>query len=467
MLLLADWVLPISGPPIPDGALAVSGRIIEAVGPAAQLRIRFPHKSEHAFPGCALLPGFVNVHTHLDYSAFQGFTRSCSFSEWMARLLLARRRLDENDYAVSALWGAYECLRSGVTSIADTSYTGWTVGRAARVAGLRARVYVEVFGLDDAHLPESMERLQDALAKTRHEWRAGCVDTTETAGLGPEIEVGVSPHAPYTVSSRLYREAARFARRGSLSLATHVAESQAEVELLERGSGAISQVYKAAQLWSGRRWTPPGVSPMQYVNRAGALSPTTLVVHAVHLDGEDLTILAESGAAVAHCPRSNLRLRCGTAPVSALRAAGVRVGLGTDSLASNDSLDMFAEMRAALAASQERGAMGAITPEVALRMATLDGARALGWDSVTGSLEAGKRADVIAVRVPSRGDLSGGSAAAAWSVREPTGALVGDCVAADIQMTMVEGLVVYRGEAVPVEVERSFGRTRTKLGLGD
>ena len=151
------------------------------------------------------------------------------------------------------------------------------------------------------------------------------------------------------------------------------------------------------------------MSPVQYVARAGALGPETLAIHAVQMDDDDIATLAASGAAVAHCPRSNLRLACGVAPVAEMLAAGITVGLGTDSLASNDSLDMFAEMRAALemsaavqAPTAVRGApapAGALLPSGVLRMATLEGARALGWDHLVGSLEAGKRADIIAVRL--------------------------------------------------------------------
>ncbi len=180
------------------------------------------------------------------------------------------------------------------------------------------------------------------------------------------MEAGLSPHAPYTVSARLYREVARFARRQGLRLATHLAESPAEVELLERGTGPIAQAYRAANMWKGRRWKPPGMSPVAYLAQTQALGPRMLAIHCVQIDGADMATLAESGAAVAHCPRSNLRLRCGSAPVAELLKAGVTVGLGTDSLGSNESLDMFAEMRAALAVSRAR-ASGARRPERPLR----------------------------------------------------------------------------------------------------
>ena len=434
MLLEADWVLPITGSPIADGAVQVTDGVIGTVGPSAELRTRFPEEEARTFSGCALLPGLINSHTHLDYSALRGFAQPCGFGEWMLRLLVARRKLDPEDFEASALWGAHESARSGVTSIADTSYAGWTVARAAGAAGLRARVYLEVFGLDDAELPSTMERLEAGVVSLQGE-------------CGSTVEAGVSPHASYTVSARLYREAARFARRTGLRLATHVAESEAEVELLALGTGAIAKAYRAARMWKGQRWTPPGLSPVQYVARTGALGPETLVIHAVQLDEDDIATLAESGAAVAHCPRSNLRLRCGVAPVAELLAAGVTVGLGTDSLGSNDSLDMFAEMRAAVAVSG-----GRLAPAAVLRMATLEGARALGWVGQLGSLDAGKRADVIAVRL---------------AAGDPTAELVEAATAADVRMTMVEGHVIFDGQETPVQVARGLGAARAKLGLKD
>lgn len=522
MLLEADWVLPVGSPPIADGAVLVADGAIAAVGSAVELRTQLPEDTVHTFPGCVLMPGLVNVHTHLEYSAFRGFARPCGFSEWMARLLITRRKLDEEDWAAAALWGAYECARSGVTAIADTAYAGWGVARAARAAGLRARVYQEVFGLDDGHIPENMAGLEAALARIKSESGARAApkrglgieargEACTAGGPGPAVEVGVSPHAPYTVSAQLYRETARFARHFGLRLATHVAESQAEVELLLRGTSAISQVYKAAHLWTVGRWIPPGVSPVQYVVQAGALGPETLAIHAVQVDVSDIARLVASGAAVAHCPRSNRRLRCGAAPAAEYVAAGIPVGLGTDSLASNDSLDMFAEMRSALQVSEERAALGTVpgvrsqgrapgaaptdsglgpaplTPEAVLYMATLGGARALAWDHLVGSLEIGKRADIIAVRLrpqpvePERPLVTDVPRVAEEPATGLPTRLVGATTAADVCMTMVDGAIIYRegGLAavegggvvepggIPAEVESAFGHVRAKLNVKD
>ena len=470
MLLSGDWVLPVSDSPMAQGAVLVSDGAIAAIGTAAELKARYGEEEVLEFPGCAILPGFVNAHTHLEYSAFRGFASPSGFSRWLLRLLRARRKVADEDWAAAALWGAHESLRNGITSIADTSYHGVAVAQAAQAVGLRARVYLELFGLDDTRLSTSIERLEASLDHARRMVGAagGAVDTIEMP-----VEWGISPHAPYTVSQRLYEEAARFGQDAGLRLATHVAESHSEKRLLGGSMSTLALAYRATRLWTGRCWRPPRMTPVQYVAGTGALGPDMLVVHAVQVNGDDIAILAGSGCAVVHCPRSNMRLGCGRAPVAEMKAAGILVGLGTDSLASNDSLDMLAEMRAAMEVSEARGAREkSLRPGMILRMATLDGAQALGWGHLVGSLEAGKRADMVvvrlraedlpnAVRMPQRVGLGPPGPDRA----EQMDILAQAVMRAEVQMTMVDGKIVYGGEEIPADVARGFRTARTRLGL--
>jgi cytosine/adenosine deaminase-related metal-dependent hydrolase len=463
MLLTGDWLVPVSRPPIAGGGVLTAGGEIVEVGPAAQLRARHPDEEVREHPGCAILPGFVNAHTHLDYSAFLGFRPSRGFMRWIIRLTRAIHRLSVEDLGASALWGAHECLRHGVTSVADTSYGGGTVARAAAAAGLRARVYLEVFGLDDTRLQDTMRRFKAALAEAQSA-SVSCIwdqDGAERwAGGAASVEWGVSPHAPYTVSQALYREVARFARESGVRMATHLAESKTEVRLLSRGFAPAALVYKAMGLVSGRRWRLPRTRPAQYVAGAGALGPDMLVVHGVQLDDDDIAVLAQSGAAVAHCPRSNQRLHCGVAPVAELQAAGITVGLGTDSLASNDSLDMLAEMRAALEASRGRaarpGAPAPLTACAVLQMATLDGARALGWETLVGSLQAGKRADLAIVHLPAGIPPDASAEDLAYALMQ-----------GEVSLTVADGKIAYDGPAMPSRVVHDLAAVRAKLGLSD
>lgn len=439
--------------------MVVRGGKIAEVGPAQELKARWDEDGRR-YAGCVLMPGLVNSHSHLEYSAFRGLSGPCGFGEWMLRLLLARRKLTAEDYLVSARWGARECARAGMTYLADTSFEGWTSARAAGEAGLRARVHLEVIGLDDAELPHVMGRVETRLAVLQE-------------ACSHLVEPGLSPHAPYTVSRRLYRELARYGRRNNLRVATHVAESKAEVELLRRGTGAIAQAYKAAQLWKGQRWIPPGLSPVAYLDACKALGPETLAVHCVELDEADVKVIASTGAAVAHCPRSNAHLECGMAPVARLRSSGVLTGLGTDSLASNDSLDLFEEMRAAIKVSRARaaaalaGGAGAAPPvldeQAVLRMATLEGAAAVGLADRLGSLEPGKEADVVAVRLVSASQTPEGHSP---QVDDPIIALVSRATAADVVMTMVAGRIVYERASAPIgpdELDIAFASVRRRL----
>jgi len=236
----------------------------------------------------------------------------------------------------------------------------------ARLGG-RGIAYHEVFGPDPAKCAASMTEMEHALARL-------------SRFASSQLHLGVSPHAPYTVSEPLYRAVAAFARREGLPVAVHLAESREEVQLVREGRGPFAEALRAR----GIAVEPRGLSPVEYLLQLGVLaSGVCLCIHCVQVDAPDVRILREAGVAAAHCPRSNRAHGHGVTPVAALRAAGVRVGLGTDSVVSVGDLDLWAEAEAA-------GWQG----EEALRMLTLEGARALCWDREIGSLEAGKQADL-------------------------------------------------------------------------
>ena len=229
-------------------------------------------------------------------------------------------------------------------------------------AGVRAIVAIEAFGGDDADVQavaDLLERRVDALA----------------AEAGPHVELAVSPHAPFTVGPALFGEIVGRARARGLRVVTHLGESRHELDALIGGTGLLTRFV-----------APFGRHPILELAERGLLGPETVVAHAVHVGDEEIAALAASGAAVAHCPRSNALLGCGVAPLARLRAAGIRVGLGTDSPSSALSLDMFDEMRAALLlARASAGDPEALSTAAALQLATLDGARALGLDGPRGA----------------------------------------------------------------------------------
>src|SRR2546427_206928 len=287
------------------------------------------------------------------------------FAAWIRRIRELKDATPPDEFRRSAEQGVRDCWTRGVTCVADTGSTGAVVEALARLGG-RGIAYHEVFGPDPAQAESSLARFRDEVAALR-KW------TSSRVGLG------ASPHAPYTVSADLYRRVAQGAYGDGLPLAVHVAESREEGELGRDGAGPFAELLRAR----GIAIAAQRCTPVALLAGLGVLRLGTLCIHAVHLEDEDIAVLQRARAAVAHCPRSNRAHGHGVAPLAALRAAGVRVGLGTDSVASVGDLDLWAEAEAA-------GWRG----EEALRMLTLEGARALCWDREIGSLEAGKQADL-------------------------------------------------------------------------
>jgi cytosine/adenosine deaminase-related metal-dependent hydrolase len=359
-VLSADWVVPVDGAPIRDGAVAIEDGLVAAVGPADELG-----ESER-FPGSVILPGFVNAHTHLEYAVYAGFGDGLSFGPWIAIHVERKQRIDLEDMDAIARLGALECLRSGVTTVGDCSFVGAAATACADV-GLDAIVYLEVFG-HDADALERFELMHDRVARS----------------FSDGVRLGISPHAPYTCSLELYRACAEL----GLPIATHLAESDDETEYLLSGSGPW-------EAFADMLVPPLGTTGIRALAADGLLGPQVLAAHCVRADEEEIELLATHDVAVAHCPRSNAYLGCGIAPLAALREAGVRVCIATDSPASTPSFDMFDELRAAVAGARARERRpDALSAADALELATLGGARALRLEADRGSLTPGKRADL-------------------------------------------------------------------------
>jgi cytosine/adenosine deaminase-related metal-dependent hydrolase len=353
----ADWVLPVDGPPIEGGIVRYEdGRIVE-VGPG---------RAERHFAEAAIVPGFVNAHTHLEYANYAGFGDGMPFGPWIRTHIARKTRLDAEEMLAVARLGALESLRSGVTTVADYSFSG-AAAQAAADTGLRATVYLEVFAVDPA--------------EAEQQWTEKRARVEET----PLVRIGISPHAPYTCSLETYR----FCLSLGVPVGTHLAESPNETEWLLHGRGPLEEIEMFLV-------PPPGLRPVAALEPV--LGPDLLCAHCVEVDGSEIALLAERGVPVAHCPRSNALLGCGIAPLTALRASGASVGLGTDSPASTPSFDLFEELRAAVYAARARerraDALGAAE---ALALATVDSARALRLDAEVGTLTPGKRADLAVV----------------------------------------------------------------------
>jgi cytosine/adenosine deaminase-related metal-dependent hydrolase len=326
------------------------------------------------------MPGLVNAHTHLELTAMRGFLEGVDFVTWIRTLTAARAAvLDEAAMLDSARLGIAEGLQAGITTYADTCSSGVVI-QAMREFGVRGIMYQEVFG----PAPEQRDAALAGLAAAIERLRPLETDL---------VRLGVSPHAPYTVSDDLMVDAAAFAIRHGMPVAIHLSESQAEIAFLREGEGPFATALRARGIDVVRR----SHSPVHWLVELGVVLAHPLLIHCVQVDDTDIAFIAEHQCPVAHCPASNAKLGHGTAPARAMLDAGVVVGLGSDSVASNNMMDLLGESRqAVLAQNAAGGRPNALSAHEALALATIGGARALGLAGRIGSLEAGKDADLAA-----------------------------------------------------------------------
>lgn len=378
-------MLPVASAPIRDGAVAVRDGVIVAVGPRLDLIRAHPDLGEVPTGEAVLGPGLVDAHTHLEWSLLGGLLPRAPFHRWLGAMIPLRQRMRPEDHDVAAAVGALRCLEAGTTTVADSGPTGAGV-RALSALGLRGVAHLEVFGrLDGTEAAAKAFELAEQVAELRHE-------------AAPRVTVGVSPHAPYTVSPGLWRAVRRHPGIAGAPAACHLAESPAEEELIRTGGGPLALLFASLGLTPGA-W--PGAAPDSAVGRvaaAGVLDPGTVAAHCVRLAPGDAALLADAGVSVALCPTSNANLACGLAPLHTMWAAGLRPGVGTDSPASAEGYDVRAEARALGLAHGLAGRP--VQAAELVRMATLDGAKALGLAGVTGAIAPGLRGDLVAVTPP-------------------------------------------------------------------
>lgn len=438
----ARWVLPVTSEPIEGGAVVVEGTRIVGVGARALMEERFSSADTEDLGEAVITPGFVNCHSHLELTAMRGFLEpeEGDFFAWLRKVTVSRgKRMSGEDIYVSAAWGAVEAARAGVTSLGDASDAGAHVMRALRDVGLRGTVFAEAFGPDSRLAREQFDKARAKIESLRGD---------ETA----LVKLGLSPHSPYAVAPPLLAMLARFALEERLPLMIHAAESESEQLLMLEGRGPFAESYARR----GFTFDSPGVSTVRHLDRTGVLDTRPLLAHCVRVDDADIELLKERGASVAHCPKSNAKLGHGRAPLAAMLGAGLGVGLGSDSVASNNTCDMLEESRFAVLGSRvgrdtlEGGRM--VDADDALRMMTLNGARALKLDATAGALEEGLEADLTAVRL---------DAAHQTPAYEPASALVFTSSARDVTLTVVAGRELFRdGRMTTVDEESLRARVR-------
>ncbi|MEW6120537.1 MAG: TRZ/ATZ family hydrolase [Pseudomonadota bacterium] len=368
LLLLPQWLVPIEPPGwLADHAVVVKDGAILDVLPADAAPARYTAARTLELPGHVLLPGLVNLHGHAAMSLMRGFADDLPLMTWLNEHIwpAEKRHVSEAFVRDGSLLAAAEMLAGGITTVNDMYFFPGAAAEACLQAGLRAVLGMIVLEFPSAYAADADDYLAKGLA------------LRDTLKDEPLLSFAFAPHAPYTISDASFGRINTLAEQLGVPIHIHIHETLDEI------AGSLKQY---------------GVRPLERLAQLGLLGPNFIGVHAVHLTETEIDSLATHGCHVAHCPASNLKLGSGIAPVAALIEAGVNLGFGTDGAASNNRLDLFAEMRlAALLAKGASGDASVLPAAVALKAATLDAARALNLDDRIGSIVPGKRADLIAV----------------------------------------------------------------------
>lgn len=391
------------------GAVAIDGTSIVAVGPAREIADRYEAGETIDASGMVVMPGLVNTHTHAPMVMYRGLADDLALMDWLQKYIFPAeaKTVSPEMVRIGTRLAALEMIQSGTTTFADMYYFEEEVGRAAKAAGLRGVLGETIIGFPvaDAKTPaESLQRTEAFIKEF----------------AGDELITPVpAPHSMYTVDEASLVAARKLADRYGVPMLTHLAETEDEV--------AISKEKHK-------------LTPVAYLDSIGVLGPRLVAAHCVWLNEADTAILKQRGVSVSHNPESNMKLASGTAPITRYLREGLVVGLGTDGAASNNDLDMFEAMRQAaflhkLATRDPR----AVPASTALDMATIGGARALGLAAKIGSIEPGKRADLILVSM---------KGARQTPMYNPVSHLVYVAKGDDVQTTIVNGRVLMRDRKV-------------------
>jgi 5-methylthioadenosine/S-adenosylhomocysteine deaminase len=372
-LIEPRWIIPIepAGQVLESHAIAVSNGVIAAVLPSAEARERFQPQRKFVLPKHVIIPGLINLHTHAAMTLMRGLADDLPLMDWLQQHIwpAEARYVSESFVHDGTLLACAEMIKGGITGFNDMYFFPEASARAALASGMRAALGIIVIDFPTAYATDARNYLAKGFA-ARDE-------------LGDETRISfcLAPHAPYTLNDSMLEQVATYAAELDLPVHIHLHETAAEIEdSLQRF----------------------GMRPLARLRNLRLVGHGLIAVHAVHLSPAEIALLAEQGCHVAHCPSSNMKLASGIAPVARMLESGVNVGLGTDSAASNNRLDLFEETRlAALLAKVASGSADTLGAHEALRMATLNSARALGLSEQLGSVEPGKAADLTAVDLAS------------------------------------------------------------------
>jgi len=371
----AEWVFPITSPPLYRHTVVVEGGIIQEIRPVRD--------SDTFYPNHCLMPGLINAHTHLAYTAFRNLFDDYAFFPWIRKLTESKLKLTEEEIVASTHLGILENIQAGITCVADMCDLEPAL-RALSQSPLRGTFYWEVFGVEKEQAKKSWSFLESSFPKLKQQYES------------ERLDVGISPHSCYTVRPELFEQIGNWARQHNVPISFHIAESREEEEFISRRTGIIASFLKER----ASDWSFSGSTSIGHLEKTGIFQTRPLLAHAVQANSEDIKILRKHDVSLAHCPKSNAKFAHGIAPLYAFMDAGLRVGLGTDSAASNNRFDLFEEARFALLQQRSAAHSPVLSEEQMLRLMTIESARSMNLERRVGSLECGKEADLILVETP-------------------------------------------------------------------
>lgn len=396
VVLSASHLVPVSSLPIKDGAVLVENDRIKDIGVSDIIGAKYPGVPARHFPDSILMPGLVNCHIHLEYSALGPLRKRVDFIKWIKDLIVRQKVLSEQQIIFSIKKAVGSLISSGITAVGEVSHSGLSLGELER-SGLKGVYYNEFVATDDIKLD-------------KHN--------------GRNFKIGVFPHSVYTLSTEVLQYVSSFCRKNKFPCGIHVAESYHESEFVSKGTGQLAEFVRSFQLETAPksgRWR----GTLEYLADLKFLNPLTHLVHCIHLKEKDFALLEKTKTGVVICPRSNYLLKNGEFPLRTALKYKLKLGLGTDSLASNHSLDMFKEMRMLKNSSH-------IEDDRLIEIATLGGAEILGLEKEIGSLAVGKMADIIAVKIDCPAEQV-----------SPLSYIVSHATSKNVCWTMIDGVAKY------------------------
>jgi cytosine/adenosine deaminase-related metal-dependent hydrolase len=372
----AEWIFPVTAPALRRHAIEIQNGIIQKIRPISS--------NDEFIPGSCIIPGLVNAHTHLAYTALRNLFDDLSFFPWIRKLTEAKyEKLTEEDIAISTRLGIAECIRGGITTVADLCDFEVALMELSK-SPLRGIFYWEVFGVEKQQAEESWKKIQEYFPKLVSTYR------------GPRLQIGISPHACFTVRPELYQQIGKWAVENDVPVSFHAAESREEEEFIGQRSGPIQDFLQKR----AADWKILGKTSITHLRETGIFETKPLLAHLVQANDSDLDVIKSYDISVVHCPKSNAKFAHGIAPVTSMLDRGIRVCIGTDSAASNNRLDMFEEARFAFLQQRSRLGKPVLTEQQILEMMTIRGAESLKMEKLIGSVETGKQADLTVLNMP-------------------------------------------------------------------